>query len=100
MGDDYYIADKSIENINFIPFNTIHRGNLVYQVSRISPSHNGGSRLVMECLMDHGGLLNRDYANQLTTKYLVGIQKMDGYFSKEEFVLKLKTFFNANWRIH
>ena len=49
--------------------------------------------------MDHGGLLNRDYANQLTCNYLNGFQKMDGYFSMKEFQKKLTSFFYPEWVI-
>ena len=71
----YYIADKSIENTNFIPFDTIHRGRIIYQIAKVSPSSTG-TKLVMECQIDHGGLLNRSHANELTLRYLLGFQKM------------------------
>lgn len=50
MGMDYYIADKSIENTNFVPINTIHRGKIHHQIVKISPSPSG-SKLVLECYM-------------------------------------------------
>ena len=61
MGEDYFVADKSIENINFIPFSTIHRGNIHHQISKISPSPSG-CKLIISCDIEHGGLLNDQYA--------------------------------------
>ena len=98
MGNDYYIADKSIENTNFIPFDTINRGRFVYQISKISPSASG-TRLVIECQIEHGGLLNRNHADELTVRYLLGFQKMEPYFKKIEFQNKLRKYFNIDWKV-
>ncbi len=48
MGNDYYIADKSIENTNFVPLNTIHRGKIEHQIIKISPS-SSGCKIIIEC---------------------------------------------------
>ena len=58
IGKDYFIADKSIENTNYIPYSTIHRAHLTHQIMKVSPT-NTGCKLTIDCHMDHGGLLNR-----------------------------------------
>jgi hypothetical protein len=58
LSGSFYIVDKSIENTNFIPFDTIHRGKIVYQVIKISPAQQG-SRIIIEAHIENGGLLNR-----------------------------------------
>lgn len=75
LKEDYYIADKSIENTNFIPFDTIHRAKMLSQIAKISPS-SSGSKLTIECEIDHGGLLNRSHADDLTVRYLCGFAKI------------------------
>lgn len=46
IGEDAFISDKSIENINYIPFSSIHRGRMLYQICKISPS-TSGSKLII-----------------------------------------------------
>ena len=49
--------------------------------------------------MDHRGLLNRSYANEMTCNYINGFQKMEGYFCIQEFEKKLESFFYSEWVI-
>ena len=37
-GNDYFMVDKSIENNNFMPFNSIVRGKVNYCVWKIAPN--------------------------------------------------------------
>lgn len=39
MQDAYYIIEKSIENANYIPFQSITRGKFMYIVWKIEPEH-------------------------------------------------------------
>lgn len=71
MGESYFIADKSIENSNFVPFETIHRGKIAYQIIKVTENESG-SRVIIECQIEHGGLLNRAYMEELTMRYLRG----------------------------
>lgn len=81
MGKDYYLADKSIENGNFIPLSTINRGKIVHQIAKVSPSPSG-CKLIIDCQVEHGGLLNHSHTEELTVRYLQGFEKLEPYFNK------------------
>ena len=36
LGEHYYLADKSFENTNFIPFSSIQRAKINYSLTRVS----------------------------------------------------------------
>ena len=58
----YYLVGKSIENTNFVPFQSIIRGTIKHVIWKISESKNGCS-IAMEINIDHGGLLNQNQKN-------------------------------------
>ena len=40
-GNSHYLIERSIENTHFIPFQSIHRGNIHYSVCRLDPFSDG-----------------------------------------------------------
>lgn len=110
--ENYYIADRWIENTNFIPIMGIERGRIVYQVIKIIPASNAeeekssssqgfnkGCRVMFETHMEHGGLLNWSHSKELTLKYLKGFESLEEFFTKKEFQAKLVHQFHHHWSI-
>ena len=93
MNGVYYIVSKSIENSNYVPFQSITRGNYYYMVWKIEQeghSDNKKSRVIMEMKIDHSGLLNRANHKELSRRYLQGFENLENYFKNSENQKKLK----------
>lgn len=67
---------KSVENANFIPFQSITRGKLLQYIWRIEPEMSGKGkpkcRVVVDMKADHEGHLNKMHQKELTQRFLKG----------------------------
>ena len=84
-GNNYYIVGKSIENTNYIPLQSITRGNIEYVAWKIEqdPSSKSRSKLSMAIKIDHCGLLNQSHQIELSERYLKGFEEMNKYFCSQ-----------------
>lgn len=97
--DYYYFVEKSIENINFIPFQSIIRGDIKYAIWRIIETNKGGSTIFMALNIEYNGLLNLAQKTELTLRYLKGFENLENFFMKEENQKKLITQMKSDWEV-
>lgn len=69
-GNNLYIVDKSIENIDYPPFITIVRGSLTSVMCLTYNESTHKTLLFLDTTLDNEGILNEDQNMNLSKRYL------------------------------
>jgi hypothetical protein len=70
------LIEKSFENTNFIPFQSIVRGKINHCVTKIVENQKE-TKIFMDIDIINGGLLNDAHSEEITLNYLKGFIKLE-----------------------
>ena len=73
---NFFLVDKSIDNINFPPFMTLVRGEMSAVWGVLREENGQRLRLVGEFVIVNAGLLNEQQEANLSLKYLSGFREL------------------------
>ena len=74
--DNFYLVDKSIDNINFPPFMTLVRGEITALWGIFKDEEKSQITLSGEFTIVNAGLLNSQQETNLSLKYLSGFKQL------------------------
>jgi hypothetical protein len=97
QGQAHFLVDCSVHHPQFIPFSSIQRANLHHCITKVEPSQNGHSRLLMDISIDHGGVLQAQAQTELTLRFLKEFVSLESHISR--FKGELKCAYDFDWEI-
>lgn len=93
---NFYIVDKSLDNINFPPFMTLVRGEISAVWGIIQDEKSQELKLVGDFVIVNAGLLNDQQEANLSLKYLNGFRQLLKQQSDSEME---SSMFDIDWNI-
>ena len=94
--NNFYLVDKSLDNINFPPFMTLVRGEISAVWGIIKEEKSQELKLVGDFVIVNAGLLNDQQEVNLSLKYLAGFK---GLLKKEPESGMESSMFDIDWNI-